>query len=254
MPKTIGTWSASRYKTFKGCAMRAYFEYVEKIKFAVPAHLQKIFDRGTRSHYVGQLVLQGSAATIDDTYRKVADKAGPVTQKELDLWWAWADHLYDLREQGAVAEERWGFTRELRPVDFFRGPKVWLRAVTDVHIVGQDTLYVIDFKTGRVYDEHEEQAEIYAVAGKAMFPKVRNVEVEFWYLDQGPGRGIAEYEYDEQDLDGLRGKWIEQGTQVTDATKFPATPDLTGCKRCPFSKFKKLPNGSRGPCQYAVED
>ena len=72
-------------------------------------------------------------------------------------------------------------------------PDAWLRIKIDHHYVDGDWLVVGDFKTGKVYDDHHEQLNLYATwtllkmnteRAKAKKPLLKGARGELWYLDQ----------------------------------------------------------------------
>lgn len=256
MPKTAKSWSASAYQDYADCPKRFEFARVQKIKAPVPSRLQKIFDRGTRVHWIGEMYLLGQIIDVADAEGMVHGQAGEVTEADVNTWWPWIDYLDDLAQDGAMPEQEWAFTRDLTPTRWDDWQGAWVRGKTDAHLLGEQsaTLYIQDFKTGRVYrGKHAVAAEIYAWLGHIRYPEAERVEFEFWYLDSGPqSLPLGEHEFDRKQLVELAGKWRAKGEELTTANKFVATPG-DACKFCPFSKFKKLGAG-RGPCQYAVED
>jgi len=155
-----------------------------------------------------------------------------------------ADELKAVKKLGGVAEpnyaftSRWGLTS---PTDW---ANCWLRVKIDLELITPDTGDVIDYKTGRQYDKkHKIQREIYGVA---VYVKhgVPEVSAEHWYLDSGE---VGTTRWDEKQLKALKKKWTAYGRELLARKKFPAQPDVYGCKYCPFRSDKVLANDAKGP-------
>ena len=95
-----------------------------------------------------------------------------------------------------------------------------------------------DYKTGKVYDDHDLQADLYAVAGYIM--GAASVDVKFYYIDQDM---VQLYTYDREELEAL--------TEVVEARALKVTSDRTYATnpswKCKYCHFRKE-NG--GPCVH----
>lgn len=78
-------------------------------------------------------------------------------------------------------EYRMGLTKELQPCEFF-AKDVWLRSVADLLIVGEDTAYLIDYKTGKSQYADTKQLELMALCVFKHFPHVQYVKAGLLFV------------------------------------------------------------------------
>jgi RecB family exonuclease len=62
------------------------------------------------------------------------------------------------------------------PCGFF-DKNVWYRGIVDLVIINGDKAHLIDYKTGKKYDDHKGQCSFYAMGAMIMFPWIRKVNV-----------------------------------------------------------------------------
>jgi hypothetical protein len=104
----------------------------------------------------------------------------------------------------------------------------------------ENTLWIQDLKTGREKPMHADQASLGACIGFALYPKVEEVQVEFWYADQGI---IRSYDYTRKELKRDTQRWIKEGERIlTPRKKYLPSPSEDNCRWCPVSSKKG------GPC------
>jgi RecB family exonuclease len=226
-------WSFSTWNIFNKCRLRYMYQYLLKLPQLYSIHLE----RGKKIHKLGEDFL-------DDVVKRV-----PVAFKQF------AQELKAIKKLGALAEGSFAFTKtwqRCEPTDFNHA---WLRVKLDAIVPPIDeTLTVIDFKTGKPYSDTIDQSELYVVAAfqlaDAVFNKAEpdtfdSIDVEFWYLDSGE---VVTYHYNRADFKRLKKKWFARQAEMLKTRQFPATRNLYDCKWCPFRNDKKLGNGETGPC------
>jgi RecB family exonuclease len=107
----------------------------------------------------------------------------------------------------------------------------WIVGKTDVHLVQDDELTIIDFKSGKIYpDKHAMQGSLYAALGAALFD-VRKVHLEWWYLDKND---MLTWDYTEEQLRHEKEEWTTRGKALQATQEFPCKPSFL-CKWCPYS-------------------
>lgn len=163
------TVSYSRLELFERCPA----QYKERYILGVQEVRKVAADRGVAKH-----------KSLEDYLTKPRIKMLPEYKGT-----AFEKPLIQLRKDKAEPEQKWAFTRGWVPTKW-KGPKTWLRAVTDAYTLVKGVLRVIDFKSGKVYDKHSDQGQLYAACGVKYAQHVLEVEpkavrVEFWYLDKG---------------------------------------------------------------------
>lgn len=208
-------WSLSALGQYEECPRK--YEYSRILKIPEPKH--PAAERGIEIHKKGESYLKGL----------IPERTVPLEYVHFKY------ELKELRRLRAEPEAAWGVTRTWKAADFF-GKTVWGRGKIDAHVVIDTTLHLIDFKTGRRYPKHEEQAEVYALFGAAYYPKVEKVAAEFWYLDESHNEPLK-YEYTVKELKSFRTKWQKRADKMLTAKKFLPTPG-DHCKRCHYASFK----------------
>lgn len=235
----VTAWSYSRYADYELCPLRFKLKHIDRL----PDPGSAAMVRGSDIHKEGENYLKlpagrgGKApATVPSTYAHFKTE------------------MAELHSLSPMVEQQWGFTATWEPTSWF-GKETWLRVVCDVAVYyDDDTLDIIDFKTGRKYTTNEDQIELFSMGGFARFPEVNHVTARLWYLDiaDGPSDGdphedstanttIREYTRDE--FDEAKLKWEDKIQPMFVDTKFPPRANEK-CKWCPYSKSKG------GPCKF----
>lgn len=224
-------WTVSALKDFETCPAKYRWSYLfepadwlELGYRVVPAKGSPAMDRGTEIHLTCENYLLGTG----DLHPEI----GP----------AWRNLLSGLRHFEAKPEEQWEVAEGWHPLE--PGESVWLRAKIDAHYFpSQDTLHVIDYKTGKPYRENMEQVEVYALLGFAKFDDVQNVVGELWYLDHEEPH---EKTFHRSQAPKLARKWEQRAGRLLGAVKYP--PRLNRfCNWCPYNADKG------GPCHAPQE-
>ncbi len=195
-------WTPSCIKTAEQCMARYFWRYELKI----PQGTSKALERGNKIHGQLENYLRGGT---------------------LDTLETWIPYLKKLRKAEAMPEEMWELNPNWTP---HLGRTPWGRMKTDAYVANQKRVTVVDFKTGRIYPEHKEQVELYALAATKRFTEVKNVVVELWYIDQ---EEITEKIYTRKKLEDLRPGWTDRIDKVLRAEEFPETPSEDACRWCP---------------------
>jgi len=229
----IVAWSFSRWRDYRKCPAYAKFKHVERLKEPEGPALA----RGSHIHELAQVFAQKSRRS----------RCPP----ELATFEAEFRVLQANRATLAV-EQQWCFNREWRRTGWF-DDDAWLRVVVDASWTGDRPqgpgaaplrrLTVIDHKTGKVYGEHDEQLDLYALAGFLQDDAVDEVEVQFWYLDQGVQKPDQARVFSRGDVPALKKKWASATRAMLADTVFRPRPSKS-CTWCAFSK------GKGGPCRY----
>ncbi len=215
--------SYSAISTWESCPKSYRYSYVE----GLPSPSGPAAARGSRLHAAVEKYLKG----------KLPEEKLPID------FWRIRNQLSTFKALKARAEEEWNVTanwRVCKPSD----PKIWLKAIIDIHYVVSQTLHVVDLKTGQIYQEHVDQLQIYAILGMVKYPKVTQVCVSGLYADQG--RTDHEAVYKRKMLPHLQSHWSERGEAVLKDKLYVAKPSMDNCKWCPYNQKKG------GPCQEGV--
>jgi hypothetical protein len=225
MSNGITAWSYSRYADYRQCPLRFKLKYLDKL----PEPGSPAMQRGGEVHKEGENFLLGSGkgrgkAKVPESYRHFEDE------------------MLQLLALDPMVEQQWGFTRQWEPTGWF-GSDTWLRIVCDVVVkYDDDTVDLIDFKTGRKYDTNEEQVELFSCAPFMKWPVVNHVTTRLWYLDQAQDNEVIR-EYTRDQFEGIRTGWEKKIVPMFKDKRFAPTPN-DKCKWCSFSKSKG------GPCKF----
>lgn len=225
---TIKSASYSRLVDYESCPRKAYLKHVDRIPDPRPSPAA---DRGTAIHLTGEQFIKGERHEVPDGFIKFAEELEALQR-------GFAAGIVD-------AESEWGFDKTWTACDW---KEAWFRVkadavmrLTPVHAA------VIDFKTGKKFGnevKHGEQLQLYALATFLMYPELKDVTAELWYLDQDElsridvTREIAMKRY-------LK-VFDTRARKMTEASQYPANPNIYSCKYCPY--------GDTGHCDLRVVD
>lgn len=218
MTNGVKSWSYSAWSTYNQCPLKFKLEKIDKIKTPTPP----AFIKGREWHKKAEDFLLGRIDIVPELKN-------------------FKDQFQELRTLDPIVEDKWGFKRDWSKTDFKDWNGCWFRAVVDAGVVyADDTLDLIDHKTGRKYGENEDQIELFSLAGMMRFPTVTHVTARLWYLETGD-EVIAEY--DAKDREKLQLKWEKRVYPMFNDTRFAPRPN----DKCGWCHFR---NSNGGPCQY----
>lgn len=218
MPQQITAWSFSRFQTYASCPAKAKYKFIDKLQ--EPPN--DAMARGTAIH------------KLAEDYTR-AKKPGQIPTELIKF----EDQFIELNKSKPLVEQEWAFTQDWQPTGWF-AKDTWVRVKVDAACLEDDTLYVIDHKTGKEKDDHKEQLSIYGVAGLIQFPLVQIVSAQLWYLDSGVQ---TPHEFSRKELPALKKDWEKQTKAMLTDTRFSPKPS-NACRWCAFSKEKG------GPCRF----
>ncbi len=120
----------------------------------------------------------------------------------------------------------------------------WLICVIDLsHIESERWATVIDYKSGKRYDSHQEQLELYNLAVLASNPDVERAEGKCYYLDEPPGGWGKPVFTTREQFEDVKKRWVDRVAMMDADTECAPRPGHY-CRWCDYRKS----NG--GPCQY----
>ena len=216
-------YSYSQYTTHKSCGYKYKLAYIDKVPVdrgvSSPA-----MERGSRMHDSAEAYVLGS------------DELDP----ELDGYKQW---LFNLRENYDCRPElQWAYLPDWTPTDF-KDPDAYVRGIWDLMILPHDeaqSLDVKEYKTGKIYDDHDGQRHLYGLAGMLMFPQFKSVNVETVYFDKKKANSNT---WSLSQLDEMKKVWQDRFHIMTLEASYIPNPSWT-CRFCDFSKQKG------GPCRF----
>lgn len=216
--KQIRQWSLSTYKTYKTCPRKVKLNKLDGIKEPPSPQMQ----RGIDIHKLGEDFVKGTIKKLPTELDKFA------TEFKL------------LRKMKATAEEEWAFTKEWQPTGWFDA-NAWVRMKLDASYHPHPAaLTVIDYKTGKVYEDNKLHMSLYALGAFLMHPEVEVVNVELWYLDQGETQHDT---YTRDEVKDMIESWVWSSSALLNDTTFAPRPGYY-CRWCFYSKAKG------GQCEF----
>lgn len=212
-------WSYSSLSTYEKCAAQYRYRYEENI----PWPQSQTANRGQIAHTNFEAFLKGDVNELPS---------------EFDYY---TQFLSQLKTANVFPEIKLAFNEKWDIVEWDSND-VWFRCVMDLLVETPDEVAIYDWKTGKVYDDHFHQREIYAIAGLLKYPDLKQITTTHVYLDIRENRKTVFPR--ELALNVLRPRWEERVARLRgDADKIPF-PGFH-CRYCPYSsKFGK------GPCQF----
>ena len=218
--KTVTAWSYYRLNTYEQCQFQFKLTVLDGIKEPGSAAM----DRGAAIHKQGELYLKNEIADVPENYKLLA----------LEL-----EELRDLR---AVSELEITFTKDWTKTGWFDAD-AWCRIKIDALVLDDDTIRIIDFKTGKNRGGYEDQLELYALAALLLYPDVKHISAELWFLDTGEIVGTSHGAYTQAMLPELQKNWEGRVLPMFVDDIWSARPN----QFCGFCHFRK---GNAGPCTY----
>lgn len=234
----IKTWSFSRLKDFERCRFLAKLKYIDKIpepeRPLKPGQTEHANDRGTRIHEAAELFVKDNQIALIP---------------ELKKFEAEFNELRALFNDGKVIlEQEWAIDKDWSPVAWV-SDTTWNRAKLDAFVfVSETEARAIDYKTGKKFGNevaHADQLQLYQLLSFMRYPKLQQITVELWYIDQGPNETTKMKFTREQGLRFFK-NFNDRGLSVTSCETFPPNPNSFSCKWCPYG-----PKGT-GHCPVGV--
>ena len=210
--------SYSGYMTYVKCPSAFERKYITKEKGAGKPTREEApqMYRGTDLHNAIEDVLLGKREDLP---------------KEIEHY---LDFVTGLKDMGAQPELPFAFDSAWQSVEF-DDPTAEIRGYLD-SLLAHDELTIHEWKSGKVYDEHVTQRNLYGLAGLLLYPKYDKVRVITTYLDQGEHN---ETTYHAAMLQTY--KWIWSG--YIKKTKPPQPYPMRPSWKCRFCQFSKRSGG-----------
>lgn len=231
---TLTSWSYSVYGQYMKCPLSVCFDKIKRIRIEEPPN--PAFIKGNAIH------------KFAEEYVTARIPATPIIPELKSV----KDRLSIFRKMKALAEQDWAFTKDYLPTRWNDWTNCWLRIKVDVCAITPATkkepplVQIVDWKSGKIYDEHKQQRSLYALGGLQLIElgalaggnKDTTVIAEHLYTDTTQS---ATEVYTMKDLKPLKNEWASRIKQMMSDTKYSAKTGF----HCRYCKFRK---SAGGPC------
>lgn len=210
-------YSYSAISTYKKCPAKFNYAYNERLPRgpAGPAA-----QRGLKLHQAVEDLLLGKCDTLPEEIV------------------AYEDFFKTLRDAGAEPETKWGVTDDWQECGF-DDAIAKLRGIIDVRLPMESGVALYELKTGKFYDEHFSQMNLYGTVELAK-GQLDEVEVVAVYLDQSTTKEVT---YTKSMLGEYKASWNRTMEMIDTDRNWMTNPQFA-CKWCEYSK------GNGGPCPF----
>ena len=225
-------WSLSKAHTAIHCPFKFKLQYIERLSIkGLPRARSTML--GIATHEALEWVLRGKHS-LQEALRRAAIKS-ELTSVEMDDLFALSHNIENFLQRLAkfkkvksvteqFVEYRFALTKDLEPTEYW-GDNVFVRGVWDLCLRAQGKyLIIIDHKTGYVggVEAHEDQLNMYAIAGLHTFDNVRGVQSALNYIKDDSGVAWADMhsaQYIEETLTPWFAKFINRAAEAAERTK-----------------------------------
>lgn len=211
--------SYSSITLYERCGAAHYYRYDERIPSVTGVAAQ----RGKRLHTAAERFLNGE---IDADHLPVE-------------FWRLKEWIVMLKAAGAQTEKivRINDAWELCPED----SESWIVIIDIVYFdPSTKTIYIFDLKSGKAYDSHADQLQLYATVMLATHAQYDAVEVAAVYLDTG--QQLYQTRYTRETLPELRKTWAARRAKEQSGDRRP-NPSFYACRFCSYAASRG------GPCE-----
>lgn len=205
--------SYSGIQLYNQCPAAFRYKYILKIKGPEPTpETAPALFRGKRLHQEIEDLLTGKRMTLSE---------------DISFYQGFFESM---REQGALPEEKYAYTADWKRCEF-DADEAMIRGILDAIYLDGDHLHVWEFKSGKIYAEHEKQRALYALFGMLAYPQAKVCRVTNIYLDQ---RKNAVSEYSSDMVPSYQWVWERSVNKTQPPQPYPEQPSWR-CKFCPYS-------------------
>lgn len=209
--------SYSKLSTYEKCPDQAKYKYILRL----PEPPRPASERGTKLHKSVEDYLLGKKTTIN---RELL----PIVKV-----------LKAVKKHNPAAEKHISLNRGLEKVVPYKSKEEWFRMGLDSVYAVEQTIHIPEWKSGKIYDDHLDQRQIYVIGALALYPLAKEAIATTHYIDQ---QGLAvPTRMDRQRAILMAWHFTERLEVMEKDKRFGPRPGFY-CRWCPFSKFKG------GPC------
>lgn len=208
-------WSLSSLSVFERCQLKYKLQYIDQL----PVPRGAAASRGVENHKIFEDRIKGVLSTLPLEYNYYEALVKEIIDKQ------------------GKAEYKVSFKKGWEPCGW-NDPDVWYRGILDVYAPG----WVVDWKTGKIYPDHDDQKHLYSTAAMSQCSDLQRVRAEHVYIDLGKRR---EQTFDRANLPDMQKHWETRARflELTAPEDMVPNPGMQ-CRWCPFSAKVG------GPCRF----
>lgn len=212
-------WSYSRLGCYEKCGAQFYYKYVENL----PSDSGKAANRGTDLHALMEIYIKTALTKLPP---------------ELEFYQNFLDELR-ASSHSILPEHKLAVNENWEGVEW-EDETAWGRGILDLLVVPAGTRATLyDWKTGKEYDDHYEQKELYASLVFANFRDIVEVDAVHTYLDL---RRNTSRTYHRDQAPAMMQRWTERANKMLQEDYTPSPGYY--CKWCSYSR------GKGGKCKF----
>ena len=153
------------------------------------------------------------------------------------LFYAIRDERDASPEQRFCFDDDWGATT-------FGDASGKVRGMLDIAYEHEGVCYIFELKTGKIYEDHSKQRNLYSLAGLLLYPDAREVRCSLVYLDGGLEKSVVTPRKREETW---KHYWDQKINACQPPQEYKATPSWK-CKWCEYNADKG------GTCDEGKDD
>jgi CRISPR/Cas system-associated exonuclease Cas4 (RecB family) len=143
--------------------------------------------------------------------------------------------FYALRdERDATPEQKFCFTDDWGTTTFGDSKNGKVRGMLDIAYEHDGTVHVFEIKTGKIYEEHAKQRNLYSLAGLLLYPGTHTVRSTLLYLDSAIQKSV---EIPREKEGSWKYYWDQKIKAVQPPQPYTATPSWR-CRFCEYNVEK----------------
>lgn len=221
---TPAHWSYSALSCYEKCAAQYHFKH----RLRLPDTKGPALVRGIKIHETMEAYLKNGESI-------------PMLERVPNLK-AWVDAMRQWPK--LESEQRWLLGRDWKPIaQLPTAAKVPFWCVVKVDGYGEPSKgvgHVVDWKTGKIYDDNIDQIALYAAVALERFDYLKKVDVSLVYLDQ---KQLEQETITRAQATAIKKDYARRVLTLEQDITFRPSPETRRCSWCAYSKTKG------GPCK-----
>lgn len=211
------SFSLTKVTTHEKCALKYKFRYILNL----PETRGPAATRGVNLH-----------KNIEDYIRESIPL--PAELNHYQAWLASMQGPNSYPEHKIAVDDKWQLCG-------WEDPDCYIRSILDLkYVVSDVSVAIYDWKSGKVYDDHDDQKRLYSAMTLAEHPDALEFRAIHVYVDLGKNKEMV---FHRDQLPAFQQDWDRRIAAVAQDSEYIPSPGY-GCKWCGYSKVVG------GPCRF----